>query len=1079
MSARRRTYSRDNPCPACSGWPTLPQGKGVRCYGFFAASARSFFCTREETAGRAPFNDGANAWKHRLYGPCPCGGIHGEALPDGAPPWRPHLTVVEPEPEPLDPATLDAVYRRYLGLSPLRPEHVEHLAGRDTADLAIARARHYGSLPLGYTAAGKLVEALILDFGVTTLARVPGFYINRRSGKLNTHTATEKDDAIVIPAWNEHGQITALVRMRTRGEAAKYRTFHRGGADFYTITGPDWQPGDVRRLWIVEGTHKAHVAAYQSGQRILGLPGAHLSDAHTAAIAAMAPDEVIESLDADKFIKKDVARQQDRIHTQLTHAGLTVAAAVWEIEDGKGMDDLFAVGRAIPRLRMVAHRPEVTARTPEPAPIVSAAAGRPLAEVQRETERTIGDFIQHRRRYKGRVKVIAAPAGVGKSTAAARAVHGFGVVARIGVATKAKAQEFADTYPGHIRAVEARNPENCQNFAAVEAARAKGHDVSDLVCERCPFLQDCRDTAGRYYQQFRQLGTLVGTSEMLYSSAFLKQGEVVIADDAALERVLIDLATISAPDALHLAAVIQPGPVRELLTVVQRAIDAERERAGGGFSLPLIGPYAWDALARAAGSAGRLLALIDASPPADDLLPAPADGQTLTADDINAAPPAVLSKLVHGLTVERAAFASGNDFNSGFSLHPGGLEVRALRPPLWNRKEDKPVLADKAVLVLDATPLLPLVEHFADGLTFEPLYAPTVTLPANVSVTQIADRFHGKTSVNRTYTREDGTEYRPGKEALLTSLAGARADYPGDREAVICAKALKPDVEAAGLPDERVLTFYGNRGLNSIEDADVLHVLGRPQAPDWTALQLAHVIHRGEAPIAAHLAMKLEPYTGYRAPDGEGRAIAVLDFVDERVSAIFRQHREAELIQSIHRARLFRVSDAQVGFFEPAAQGVARSAGERRRVRVVLHSAQPVPGLRVDDLVYDAPPTSLNEQRQTAATARILAARNALAAEGVPVTVNAIKRLVGSRKDVIARVLASESDELIRPVTTVIRHRFTNGGDRADQFSAGTPSNGRIRTDQFPSGQSADMAGLPPTPPTGPARRAAVNARSP
>ena len=124
----------------------------------------------------------------------------------------------------------------------------------------------------------------------------------------------------------------------------------------------------------------------------------------------------------------------------------------------------------------------------------------------------------------------------------------------------------------------------------------------------------------------------------------------------------------------------------------------------------------------------------------------------------------------------------------------------------------------------------------------------------------------------------------------------------------------------------------------------MLHVLGRPQAPDHSALQLANVLHKGEAPILPHMVMRTEAYAGYRAADGSGRAITVLDFADERASVLFRAYRESELLQAVHRARLFRVGNAQVGLWEPLGQSIARKASERRQVRLVIHSAHPIPG---------------------------------------------------------------------------------------------------------------------------------------
>lgn len=67
--------------------------------------------------------------------------------------------------------------------------------------------------------------------------------------------------------------------------------------------------------------------------------------------------------------------------------------------------------------------------------------------------------------------------------------------------------------------------------------------------------------------------------------------------------------------------------------------------------------------------------------------------------------------------------------------------------------------------------------------------------------------------------------------------------------------------------------------------------------------------------------------------------------------SIRRQAREAEMVQGVHRARLFRIADAQTGMFEAGEETIARSVSTRQWVRVVIHSTQPVPGLRVDQLV--------------------------------------------------------------------------------------------------------------------------------
>ncbi|MGE0653180.1 MAG: hypothetical protein AB7P12_15755 [Alphaproteobacteria bacterium] len=1052
-------YTRSRPCPICGGDPTRPSGKGERCFGYRSTDANNrpwAFCTREELAGGATFSAGANGYAHALEGACKCGVTHGgfgprERVYDPRSAPQGHQ---KPEQPRLDLDTLHAVHSAYLGLLKLRREHAAYYAARGAADLAAARAHGYGSLPLGYESARRITDTLVARFGISTMQAVPGFYTGK-DGRLLTHTARKGDDAAVIPCRDEQGRITMLVRQQTDGQQAKYRAFsgsHAGEA--YAVCG-EWASGMERQVAIIEGPHKAHVAAQLStGIVFIGLMGTNLSDAHLAAIERLKPDIVFEALDGDKETNVNVAKARARMHEKLlgseklARAGVQIMTVVWPADDGKGLDDLLAAGH-MPMLRTVPRRPAVSARKPHAIPQPGrVAAGKPLAEVQAETEHVIGEFVRQRRTKHGRVKMVRVQPGVGKSTAVAQAIKKHGSAARILVSTKEKAAEVESAAPW-IRAVDGRNSQNCQSFDVAEAARKKHHDVQQVVCQQCPALTTCR-TSG-YYSQFEQPGPLVGTVEMLYSGSFMRNGDLTVLDDPGLDRAMIETRKVPAATALQLACVVSPGVDRELMLVVQRAIDTRREIAE--YAPPLIGPPAWDALARAAGGAGRLIELVRATSNAQDILPSPADHGPLTVEDIERAPDAVLGRLVELLKSEVDDFARRREFNSGLSIHPGALEIRTARPMLVDEKTGRSLLQDKALLILDATPIMPLYDQLAAGLVMEPVYAPEVALPPNVAVTQVADAFYGKTMVER---QEGEHHRRTGRENLLASMDAWRQVYPGDREAAICAKSLRDDVVAAGIAEDRVLTFYGQRGLNTIEDADVLHVLGRPQAPDYSALLMANVLHRGEAPISPHMVMREEAYAGYRAADGAGRAITVLDFDDPRASVLFRAYREAELVQAVHRARLFRVGSAQVDMFETTGQVIARKASDRRRVRLVIHSAHPVPGLRVDELVYGEEPGT-NERRAVEAAERIIAACRQLVSQGIPLTVNAVARVTGSNKRTVAKVLADEKFDPAR-FTPLIDITTTRGVNRA-------PSNSSLASDFKPPGVLPDTvprSDLPP-----------------
>ena len=66
MIPRERRWSRTNPCPICGGHPNLPQGKGLRCYGYLSSDGAYAYCTRPEYAGDLERHPGSNAFPHRL-----------------------------------------------------------------------------------------------------------------------------------------------------------------------------------------------------------------------------------------------------------------------------------------------------------------------------------------------------------------------------------------------------------------------------------------------------------------------------------------------------------------------------------------------------------------------------------------------------------------------------------------------------------------------------------------------------------------------------------------------------------------------------------------------------------------------------------------------------------------------------------------------------------------------------------------------------------------------------------------------------------------------------------------------------
>jgi excisionase family DNA binding protein len=73
-----RRFTEANPCPVCGSNKDLPQGKGVRCWGFLSADGLWAHCTRTDFAGGLTMKPGADTYAHRLQEDCKCGKAHSD-----------------------------------------------------------------------------------------------------------------------------------------------------------------------------------------------------------------------------------------------------------------------------------------------------------------------------------------------------------------------------------------------------------------------------------------------------------------------------------------------------------------------------------------------------------------------------------------------------------------------------------------------------------------------------------------------------------------------------------------------------------------------------------------------------------------------------------------------------------------------------------------------------------------------------------------------------------------------------------------------------------------------------------------
>jgi hypothetical protein len=746
--------------------------------------------------------------------------------------------------------------------------------------------------------------------------------------------------------------------------------------------------GDVRPgcdLFVTEGATKANVTNHFTQSAVFAVAGQALTSSHIEAILSLDPGRVIVALDEEDNANTDRARE--RWLRDLDHAGLPVFRAIWEGSDvggAKGIDDLVARGGR-PRIRRVAFVPSdiskrrVLREAPEPGPI---SQGAELASVRKQTRVAVHDFISAADRNAGHALLVSTPPGTGKTTATGNALAAARVHGRIVVGTTRLARELADEFGYDL--IEGRNEGNCERFDVVQALAADGHDVEELACgnqkePRCPARESCG-----YYRQFAQIGTRVAAAEQLFNPRFLHGGGVIVADDADLSRSLIERTHLS-PDVLARCHALlrkrRRKAARDALALVHHAVVDAPPRV-------LIGAAVWDHLARTARRNGvDLTALIDALP-VEPTVPLPeGDAQrVLATKDVEGSPPASVLPLLRALREELPAFLSGEDFNSRIRMDASGVDVWSLRAPAKDRY-GSPLLLDKPLLVLEATPVTSLVECLTQLHTRLLDVGGAIPLPANVAVVQYASASNGLTILRD-------------PERLKTVLAEVSAErelVPKEpsKEAAVCFVLNRNEVLDLGFAPEQVLTFGSARGSNAVAAVERLHVIGRPMPPAHDLAFLAQVIHHEGTPVSEQLVLTPRRF------GGQAYEVDVVDFEDARVAELLKSARDDEIVQVIHRARLLTL-ESQTGMFDD----------RRTQVRLVLHTGHVVPGLRVDELHLTSNRRDVNAERSEDAERRVLDAVSQLRARGEATTVSAIAKESGADKRTVTKVLGTPVDTL-------------------------------------------------------------------
>ena len=936
--------TRNNLCPVC-GHDTGCEisSAGVECR-----------CRRSDVGAIRPLRGGVG-WLHKLK--------------DYSAGQRPTSKPSAFEHPKASPDVLHEVYEALLNLLDLSPEHLAHLTGPQRK-LSRSQVGRRGYRSLHSKGRSEICLKLEKSFGTDTLLTVPGFFISRK-GPGREYTTIAGPEGLLIPVRDVKGRI-AGIQIRPnyqKRSGSKYLWLSSQGKDGPGPGGFTGLPAHVskprrkpkRRVWITEGPLKA-------ARRTL-----------SCALAA---------------------------------AGFNVYVAKWNETDGKGIDDLLLSGS----------KPELKTWTDTgfskivrvPASVVPIETPTPkitLEEAHQAHFLEINRVLSNPR--QGTALFLQSGTGTGKTQAALDVLKGMfrlrkwpkvlgwrkkgrkyrEVKSRMRVLFAADNREQIDRImkgPGNewlriwesfgpvaVRVGRDKNNCNKDKLKAVNDYGTGRHSIASGVCKKCDLYN-----AGCVYwesvdRSHEALIVLATKDAVFFEGPELKTFDVMIVEEDLRscifeDDVILSMACLNQwrEGMNHIGTQAYPDthPHRRLISRLVNAIAmASQEEA------PLI-----SSLRSIVGGRDALISLVE-------------QAVQIQPEKMNVYPyelpmgrmiPIRLMKDLLKLLVEEVNRPEVAD--TRLWLSTAGIRLFLLKHTIVS------TLRKRTLINMDATPSPILKRIFPNANVVK------YNVPENQTIIQI-----GAAGTDPLYTQR--TLWNPNSlNRLNTVLQTITKD--AKHPAIFCHKAFNPSVAAnINNPVFKVSNpnvtwgHFGkdNRAVNNpaLMDADVLVVVGLYCHSLSHHCALAHAVRNSSGPVDTNGESKtLKPYHKYIDSDNMGLARRITTDPDPFIQEVIDHQITADVIQAIGRAR-------------PSL----RKDGPPLQVYII--TAYPITGLPVDRLttitalgaptIGTVPPQAINWKRRVIAWQKIIKVIPDLWRLKLPVTIEAVHRLSGVKKESI------------------------------------------------------------------------------
>jgi len=865
---------------------------------------------------------------------------------------------------------LDTVYRALLEEHLLTPAHQRHLVEERQLGAEAIRDRGYKSW--GYAPQPRYrLARQIYDLHQAVALDVPGIIVRKQKGP--EYVTLAGSAGIAIPVRDVKGRVIA---MQIRADDPKYGKYQslssasQGGASSGTpvhVARPRGDRTGSGRVWLTEGPLKADIACEGLSEVVLAVLGVNATRELPETLKLLRQRgelrELVIALDSDWHTKEAVASARLLIAERAARQGIPVWLADWDPAH-KGLDDLLLAGGR-PKL----HPYQVQGNGPRRLededelrqPTRPAAQAMTLEAARQFQTKRLEEILWSERGERDRGILIRSLPGVGKSHALtsvlnrlvkkARKTRALVFVPRHDL-SKGVGRESWETVRGRTHQNHETPAPPCHH-GALQARLSSLRIPGQMGCEHCPALALCKSNQAQdpaqpfYHAQFEKKAAItVHPVQHFLMPSLLKDARVVALDDCDLRSLCIEDVKLSRGQLEHALywaqqhpnhAYAQAKPLLELLVHLGRQVPMGEFRWQEVELFQVLESLAQQHLKM------DLETVLELAGKAQE--PDPFSGSDLLRAQLDV-PIRFVRELCDVLGFEWKQYRSRGErewegWNARVRLvrksASGEIEfaLKLRRDlPLKALEGKDVVIVDASLSVKEAQALFP---HKREWFVIDP----HVEMPSTVEIVQIPDQAWGKLRL------QDG---RARKQALAM-IGQVVAQHPGESIALLTHKGFSLDVKR-GFPELRTGHFYGQRGSNEFQYCDVEIVFGTPYPNLEELMQLAQALYWDESPVLRQVTLERQSFE--TAPRQRRRQVAVRTYVDPRLAELLRAKCQEELLQAVYRIRPLSVEVDPSGQLEFVMYNDPNEP--RRRAKVYLFCALPLPGLTVQLVEGKAPP---------------------------------------------------------------------------------------------------------------------------